>query len=379
MNSKTLWRLSAILIVLLIVTMAQGEPRTWTDANGSFSLTAELVAVQKGQVVLREADGNEVMLSLDRLSDADRAFLADHAAGRLPRGGQTAGEVIAEIAERFYNELRNQQRDAARQTLTAKAQDLMQGGGSPLAGLPTPESGGRTIRVGRVKLDGDVAEIPVQVRAGGMMHKTKLHLRQEGDQWRVFALSATYPDGEKSINFEAALAPRQAADVDPLAAIVGKPLELSGYTIDARPLDMSQYKGKVVLIDFWATWCGPCRAEIPNVLANYQKHRADGFDVIAISVDEDMDALKTFVATERPPWAVVVDNYPGNRKSMAAKYQIRAIPAFILVGQDGKVAAVNCRGKQLGQKLAQLLGRGGERKVGGSDVEWSAKLLLSQN
>ena len=103
------------------------------------------------------------------------------------------------------------------------------------------------------------------------------------------------------------------------------------------------------------------------MLANYQKFNSDGFDVIAISVDDDMDALKTFVADEKPPWTVVADSYPGNKNSMAARFGVRSIPAFILVGANGKVAAVNCRGEQLGQKLTQILG-GSRARVGSTDI-----------
>ena len=126
--------------------------------------------------------------------------------------------------------------------------------------------------------------------------------------------------------------------------------------MEGKPLDMAQYKGKIVLVDFWATWCGPCRAEIPNIKETWDKHHDDGFDVIAISVDEDLKALKAFVAEEKPPWTVVADNHPRNQKSMGGKYGIRAIPAFILIGKDGKVAAVNCRGPRLGQQVAKLVG-----------------------
>jgi thiol-disulfide isomerase/thioredoxin len=220
--------------------------------------------------------------------------------------------------------------------------------------------------VGSVSLEGEVAEISVLVRAGGRLHKTKLHLRYEGDQWRVFALSATYPDGEKSINFEAEGTTEQNAD--PLQSLVGKRLELEGYTVDGQSLNLSRYAGRVVLVDFWATWGGPCRAEIPNILQNWEKYHDDGFDVIAISVDQDLQALTTFVAKEKPPWTVVADNHPSNKRSMGAKYAIRAIPAFLLLGKDGKVAAVNCRGQKLGQLLAQLFGSGG-----GSSVNTEAK------
>jgi len=358
MNRNTGCQLSTIVIVLATFAQAAaGEERVWTNATGKFTVTAELVEVQRGEVVLRKADGQQITVPLNRLSDTDRAFVRQHLAGGAPRDNEAAGKMIAEIAETFYSILRSPDRAAARRSLTTKAQDLMKGGQSPLMGLPRPESGDRTIRVGRVQIDGTVAEVPVQVRAGGMQHKTKLHLRYEQDRWHVFALSAMYPDGERSINFEASVALQQ--NVDPLLALVGQRLELSGYTTSGRPLDMKQYKDKVVLVDFWATWCGPCRAEMPNVLANYEKYRDDGFDVIAISVDQDMKVLNTFVADEKPSWAVVADNHPRNRNSMAAKYSIRAIPAFILVGKDGMVVAVHCRGERLGQHLARLFRNGG--------------------
>jgi thiol-disulfide isomerase/thioredoxin len=309
------------------------------------------VAVDDGKAVLRRADGKEISVALDRLSAEDQKYIEDRPADSDTDANAT-DELIAKIAESFYADLRNKERDVARAALTKKAEALITGGQSPLAGLPQPQTGKNAIKVGSVGVDGQVAEIPVLVRAGGAVHKTKLHLRLEDDQWQVFALSATYPDGEKSINFEAAAA---VENVDPLLALMGKPIDLQGYTVDGTQTDLSQYKGKVVLVDFWATWCGPCRAEIPNILKNWDKYHGDGFEVMAVSVDEDLDALETFVGEEKPPWTVVADNHPKNKNSMAAKFGIRGIPAFILIGKDGKVAAVHCRGERLGKQLAQLI------------------------
>jgi thiol-disulfide isomerase/thioredoxin len=363
-SSTRLWLASAVTFLALIA-VAAAEERTWTDASGKNTITADLVDVQKNKAVLRQSDGKETTVPLKDLSEADRAFVKAHPPAHDAHESKSADSALTQIVQSFYDDLRTEDRNVAHKALTTKAQLMTKGEKSVLASLPAPELGNHAIRIGHAEIDGDVAAVPVQVKAAGAVHKTTLHLRHEGDQWQVFALSAVYPDGEKSINFEAAAPARGAS---PLEALIGKPFSLAGMTTAGQPLDVSKYKGKVVLIDFWATWCGPCRAEMPNVLANYQKHHDDGFDVIGVSVDQDMTALKTFLADEKPPWTVLADNIPGNHNSMSDKYQIASIPAFILVGKDGKVAAVNCRGELLGQRLTQILGNA-RPKVGSLDVK----------
>ena len=209
MRIECTWRLPAIVAAFtVLLSAADAEERTWTDASGKSTITAELIDVQKGKVQLRQSDGKEITVPLKNLSESDRAYVKEHApdhAAHAAKASDTKGadDAFTEIAKTFFSELRTADRDAARQSLTAKAQKAMQGAKSPLADLPSPDAGNRSIHVGAANIDGSVAEVPVQVRAGGTTHQTKLHLRQEGDQWRIFAISATYPDGEKSLNFEA--------------------------------------------------------------------------------------------------------------------------------------------------------------------------------
>jgi thiol-disulfide isomerase/thioredoxin len=330
---------------------AAGEVRLWTDANGEFSVMAELVRIDHGKAVLRRADnGKEVSVRLDKLSDRDRTFIRtqhQHAAAEPQRDGP------AQAAEDFYNELRIETREAAIELLTPKAQEVVKAtkDKSPLDALPAPEEGPRALRIGRPKVEGKVATVPVQVRAAGVTHKTKVHLREVEGQWRVFAISAAYPDGEKTFNFEAA---PDSAGGSPLEALVGKPFALAGTKFDGHPIDVSKYQGRPVLITFWATWCDACRAEMPNIAANYQKYAGRGFQVIGVSVDDDLEALDSYFRRMKPPWEVIVDNLGGARNSMAARYGVNSLPALVLVGLDGKVVAVNCRGEALGKELEKL-------------------------
>ena len=140
--------------------------------------------------------------------------------------------------------------------------------------------------------------------------------------------------------------------------LLQKPVELSGKLLDGSDFDIGQYKGKVVVIDFWATWCGPCVAELPNVIENYKKFHDQGLEIIGVSLDQDAEAVTKFVEENEVPWKTLFSSDPesnGWKHPMAVKFGIRAIPTMILVGKDGKIVALNVRGERLGPAIQAAL------------------------
>lgn len=123
-----------------------------------------------------------------------------------------------------------------------------------------------------------------------------------------------------------------------------------------KEMSLSDYKGKTVLVDFWATWCPPCRAELPNVIAVYQKFHDKGFDIVGVSLDEDKDKLEKFLATNKMPWPQYFDG-EGWQNSLAQKYGIESIPATYLLDGEGKIIAKDLRGEELEDAVSKAVAK----------------------
>jgi thiol-disulfide isomerase/thioredoxin len=125
---------------------------------------------------------------------------------------------------------------------------------------------------------------------------------------------------------------------------------------DGKILPLSNLKGKVVLLDFWASWCGPCRHENPNVVRAYNQYKDKGFTVFSVSLDQSKDKWLAAIAKDGLAWENHVSDLKGWGSAGAALYQVRGIPATFLLDKNGKIIAKNLRGSALEDKLKELLG-----------------------
>ncbi|MCR9118030.1 MAG: TlpA family protein disulfide reductase [bacterium] len=142
------------------------------------------------------------------------------------------------------------------------------------------------------------------------------------------------------------------------AQLLGNEMKINEVTFEGEKFDITDLKGKVVLVDFWATWCGPCLAEYPNIKKNYEKYHDAGFEVVGISLDQDRDALSEYLEKKELPWITLHNGDKPGDSPTADYYGISGIPTMILIGKDGKVISLRARGEELSSLLADQFGSG---------------------
>jgi len=184
-----------------------------------------------------------------------------------------------------------------------------------------------------------------------------------GESAAAAAFAAFLPEFERSGNPAVRELAERIGGTARRLSLPGNPMKLTGTVLSGAPFDQTTLAGKVVLVDFWATWCGPCVAEIANLRKEYERWHEKGFEVVGVSLDEDRDTLAQFVKAKEIPWPILYEQPggPGWQHPLASYYGITGIPTVVLIGRDGNVITLDARGKKLGAALERLLGEPAER------------------
>ncbi len=140
-----------------------------------------------------------------------------------------------------------------------------------------------------------------------------------------------------------------------IGAVGTSEIDFTQNDTSGKPVSLSSFKGKYVLVDFWASWCRPCRMENPNVLAAYGKFKSKNFTVLGVSLDRERSPWIKAIQDDRLDWQQVSDLKFWNNEA-AAKYRIQQIPQNFLIDPNGKIIAKNLRGPDLDSRLCELLG-----------------------
>jgi len=137
-------------------------------------------------------------------------------------------------------------------------------------------------------------------------------------------------------------------------ALETTPLELKFTALDGTEVDVAKLRGKVLLIDFWATWCGPCMAELPKVKKTYDQLHARGFEIVGISLDEDKKALEAMLKKKEMTWPQYFEK-KGSEGKLSKRFGISEIPTMWLLDKKGMVVDFDARGDGLAGKIEKLL------------------------
>ena len=217
------------------------------------------------------------------------------------------------------------------------------------------------------KLIIDTAQIEERVYAKNLLNFIKQHANSNVGGFIIYSVTFDWPQISEYDAMYNALGEKVKKGkfgklaLDKITSIKGNTIgypaiDFSQPDVNGKNVSLSSFKGKYVLVDFWASWCGPCRKENPNVVAAYQKYKDKGFDILGVSFDDNKDKWVAAIAKDNLTWTHISD-LKGWQNSAGKLYGVQSIPFNLLLDKEGKILGKGLRGPDLDAKLAELMGQ----------------------
>jgi len=318
-----------------------------TDKNGKFEL--EGTAPEPGLYRLRFEQSQFILLSVDKGNLKVTGNWNDLEAYTV------SGSQPSEILRRFMIQIREHVRDF--NTISTVIDTFAARGNDSMVKVATEDRRNMNMEFTRyIEQFADTTKyLPNALFAVQMLNPAV-----EGEYLKIFVQNATgrFPNSKLAKDF--------TAKVSKMLASINQPQQVAGIQVgqsapeislpatDGKEVKLSSFKGKYVLVDFWASWCGPCRGENPNVVAAYSKFRDKNFTVLGVSLDSDKDKWQDAIAKDKLTWTHISD-LKGWESVAARDYAVESIPANFLIDPSGKIIAKDLRGEDLANKLAEVL------------------------
>jgi peroxiredoxin len=354
--------------------------------NGKFTISGNIQNAPAGSVVLEELGVNDVITELDseKISDGKFDLSGDAAEPGIYRlhfshnkfimlsidkgdvkingdwnaleRSQITGSVPTASLQQFLTGVRNNMRDFNTMSIVL---DTLQTKGNDSV-LTAAKNDFRNMQEKFTKMIEHYADTTIFL-PNAIFAARFLNVRTEKDFLNAFTqgLSRRFPNINKVKEFETfyatVLGGAKPKATVPQGMVGGIAPDLKLPEANGAVIGLSSLRGKYVLLDFWASWCGPCRAENPNVVSAFNKYKDKNFTVYSVSLDNNKDSWQKAVKDDKLDWPTHVSDLVGWGSAAAKTYNIESIPANFLIDPSGKIIARDLRGDMLEQKLAAIL------------------------